>query len=216
MKYNKGKIIKISVIFFIIMLFFTVISTKVDYMMTPQVATTRTTKANLQININTNATVTNGLVTFNLNMEKESLLHIGDSVQVEFVNGKYEKKASVIEKKFNPDYQTMEYICELSESGTNVHEGQIGEIRFDYSLGTFDMILPRECVIYEGQKPFIYYIENVNTVTGEKYIVKKAEINILEEDDFYVAVSGNITERNMVVQYSSKPIQEGAKVRVGI
>lgn len=200
--------------FLVIMLFFTIISKKVDYMMTPEVVTTRTKRGDLLININTNATVINGLVSFNLNMEKESLLQVGDSLQAEFLNGEYKKEVSVIEKTFNPDYQTMEYTCTLNE--TDVYEGQICQIQFDYSLGAFNMILPRESVIYEGQNTFVYYIENVHTVIGENYIVQKAEVDILQKDDFYVAISSNINERHMVVQYSSKSIDVGVKVRVGI
>jgi len=216
MKINKGRILRAIGSFFALMIFFTVVGGRINEMMTTEVATTSTTANELQININQNAVIDNGYVYFTLNMEKEMLLQVGDSLDVELLGEGTRVRAVVIEKEFNAAVQEMGFRCELWEGETIFYEGQLCRVGFAYSLGTFNQVLPRECLFYEGNEAFVYYVETLDTALGKQSTVQKLMVNILEEDEFGAAVAGNIHERYLIVRYATKPLEEGQRVRIGL
>lgn len=216
MKLKKEKVLRVIGIFFIIMLFFTLIGSRINDIMTPEVVTTSAIQNELQININKNAVITEGNVSFTLNMEKEKLLQLGDSLDVTFLEGTTRVRAVVIDKEFNPEAQEMRYICQLMEEATTVYNGQHCQVRFAYSLGSFNRVLPRECLFYDGGEAFVYYVQAMDAVTGKQQTIQKLMVAVLEEDEFGVAVSGNISERHLIVRYATKPLKEGQRVRLGL
>lgn len=216
MKIKKGAILKAIGIFFGIMLFFTLISPGVNRLMTAEVLTTGTVVDALKIDVVKNAVWQDGLISFTLGLEKEMLLGEGDTIEVEgdFVEGRLRVRAVVEEKAFDAQRQEMVYRCALVEQDQKLYEGQQCQVRFSYPLGTFDRVLPRECVFYEGDQAFVYYVETVETALGKEQTAQKLPVTVLEEDEYAVAVAGNIHERYRVIQYSTKPLTQGQRVRM--
>lgn len=214
MKINRAQIIKYIIIFLAIMLFFTIVSNKINYAMMPEVSIVAPSNGLLSREITANGYVENNKVVFRVNIEKEPYIVVGDRPTAEFSNIKERVRIIVESKEFDAETQSIKYICRFDKPTDSVYDGQNCYIRFSYALGSFESVLPKECVITEGGKSFIYRLETVSSVVGESNIVRKIEVTILEQDDYNAAISGSISNYDTIVRYSTKPLGNELKVRV--
>ena len=215
MKVNRNKIIKCVIIFLSVMVLFTIISNKINYMMMPEVQAVSPGRAELSYEISAFAYVADKKVIFALSMEKEPYISVGDHINAEFSNLRERLGLVAEEKNFDPMSQSMEIVCRFDAGFPDgVYEGQNCQIRHSYSLGSYECVVPREAVLYEGGRAYLYRVETVKSVMGESSIVRKLEVEVLDEDDFNAAVSGGVNNHDLIVRRATKPLRNNQKVRL--
>ena len=86
-------------------------------------------------------------------------------------------------------------------------------MKFQYILGDYETIIPRECIRQGADGAFVYVAETRQGVMGTYELVCQINVTVLDTDEFYAAVSAPLSERSMVIRGSSKPIRADQKVR---
>lgn len=214
MNAGRAKVLKAILVFLTVMLLMTLVSNKVDFLMTPEVATTRPQKGQLGYQITEVGSYRDGKVVFYTNLEKEPYLNMGDQPTVQFANVSDRLRLVIESKMFDEQSQQIGYICRFAqEPKSSLYDGQRGTVRFTYSFGTYDAVIPAECIVYEGS-PYVYLVEESGSVLGKRTIVRKTQVDVLARDDFQAAVSGSLNETNELVRFSSKALHHEQRVRV--
>ena len=78
----------------------------------------------------------------------------------------------------------------------------------------YPLCLPASAVHKDNQGYFVYMLEEKDTVLGLQTIATRVVVNVEEEGEERVAVSGTVDNQTQVVTGSSKPLSSGARVKV--
>ncbi len=214
MSATRANVFKGILIFLAVMLLLTLLSNKIDTLMTPQVTAVHPQKGQLGYSITETGTYRDGKVIFYTNLEKEPYLNIGDQPTVQFVNVAERLPLVIDSKVFDEQTQQIGYVCRFAQQPqSTLYDGQRGTVQFTYVLGTYDTVIPKECVVYEGTA-YVYLIEASSSVMGESTIVRKTQVDVLATDDLQAAVSGSILATSELVRFSSKPLHHEQRVSV--
>jgi hypothetical protein len=195
------------------MLLFTLISNKVNYLMTPEVLATGPRPNRIGYDIYSSGVYRDGAVTFQLSLTNEALIETGDEVTVSFVNMRDRLTATVAEKVFDEESQTVSVTATTGDGDTEAYDGQFAEVTFYYLSGNYPRVLPKTAVISERGESVVYVVRTVNSVFGEREIVNRRVVTLLDQDEFNAAVEG-INDNDVVVYDTTKPLTEEAAVRV--
>ncbi|MDO5376833.1 MAG: hypothetical protein Q4G52_00730 [Clostridia bacterium] len=214
MNAGRANVLKAIAAFLAVMLLMTLVSNKVNFWMTPEVTTTRPQKGQLGFQITETGSYGDGQVVFYTNLEKEPYLNVGDQPTVQFANASERLRLVIESKTFDEQSQQIGYICRLAqEPQSSLYDGQRGTVRFTYTFGTYDAVIPAECIVYEGGA-YVYLVEEAGSVLGKSTIVRKTQVDVLARDDFQAAVSGSLNETSELVRFSSKALHHEQRVRV--
>lgn len=211
---HKKQVLKCIVFFLTAMLIFTLISNKIDFLLTPEVAVVQPKKGQLFRQITEMGNYRDGKFIFWTNLEKEPYLNLNDQLTVEFVNIPERLPIIIDEKEFDESSQMIGYVCHfLQEPKNTIYDGQRGTARFRYIIGDYDTVIPKECIFYDGA-PYVYLIEKSNSMLGDSTIISKSFVNILDTDDYQAAISGSLDYQDQIVQFSNAVLKNEQKVRV--
>lgn len=167
-------------------------------------------------------------VTWLLNAEKASSYAVGDEVTIQIEGEVIEEDKAVFKteyvktiiagKEFIADSDKYKYWADIprGEYGVKVEakEGQKAEVRAVKSSETYDFLLPKSGITEIQGNYYIYEMKKRRGALGDEDYVVQAEVNILDEDDFYVAISGFYRSDDRVVVNTTKPLSDGVKVYV--
>lgn len=77
-----------------------------------------------------------------------------------------------------------------------------------------DLVLPASAVHQDQEGNYVLVMEEKNTVLGLQYVLRRVSVSTIDSGDSTQAVSGALDSQAQVVVASSKPVQEGDRVRV--
>lgn len=215
MKLDKRKITKCILVFLGVMLIFTLITNKVNYMMTPEVMVVMARPSRIGFEINLFGTYENGNVTFNADLNLDNYISKGNFVFVRFANHKDDFGAEIINKDFDSETQSLSITARVNNiSNINVYDEQHANVSFFHTLGNYNLVLPRSSVIREGNDTFVYLVQTVSSVTGKSDIVVRRNVTIIAKDEFNVAIEGGLHDIELIVAASSKPLRNEMTVRI--
>lgn len=79
---------------------------------------------------------------------------------------------------------------------------------------TFDVIVPNSAVRTDNNGSFVLIVEAKSSPLGNRYIARRADVNVLATDDVNSAVAGGVSNNDFVITTSTKPIEPGMQVRM--
>lgn len=157
----------------------------------------------------------------NLQFQKEDQKYIvlGTEVSISKLVEKTEKVTTKIPKQKivsitdNEEEPTMlNVIVDIPSEGIDIGETLRAEI--NGSSKKYEHCIPIEALhLSEGNSYYVYFINTKNTVMGTETIIEKNEVEIVDKNSQYAAVTG-IESGKKVVVAADKEIGEGTKVRV--
>lgn len=167
-------------------------------------------------------------VTWFLNAEKAISFVVGDEVNIKITGEVIEEdkavlkteyvKAIIAGKEFIADSDSYKYWADIpmDEYGieVKVKEGQKAEVQAVKGSETYDYLLPKSGVTQIQGKYYIYQVKERQGALGEEEYVVQIGVDILDENDFYVATSGYFRNDDRVVVNTTKPLSDGMKVYV--
>ncbi|EFB76507.1 hypothetical protein SUBVAR_04875 [Subdoligranulum variabile DSM 15176] len=77
-----------------------------------------------------------------------------------------------------------------------------------------DLVLPASAVHQDQEGNYVLVMEEKNTVLGLQYVLRRVSVSTIDSGDSTQAVSGALDSQAQVVVASSKPVQEGDRVKV--
>ncbi|MDE6625775.1 MAG: HlyD family efflux transporter periplasmic adaptor subunit [Lachnospiraceae bacterium] len=144
--------------------------------------------------------------------EQAKLIKTDDEATIENVWDN-DLKATVKSIKADPENPNQNMIVTFEVKG-NVNVGQNLAFSVGERSNRYDAVVPNNAVKEDSKGKFVLVVTVKGTPLGNRYKVKRADVEVLASDDTSSGVSGGVYEYDNVVTNSSKPLEEGDQVRL--
>lgn len=143
---------------------------------------------------------------------KSKLIKVGDEATVENVWDE-DLTAEVKSIKADPENPNQNIIVAFEVKG-NVDVGQNLSLSVGDKSNRYDTVVPNSAIKEDSNGKFVLIVTVKGTPLGNRYKVKRVDVEVLASDDTSSGVSGGLYEYDNVVTYASQPLEEGMQVRL--
>lgn len=152
------------------------------------------------------------IVKFSISKNQSKLIKVGDEATVENI-WEEDVSAAVKSIKADPENPNQNMIVAFEVKG-NVSPGQNLQLSVGEKSGRYDAVVPNSAIKEDSNGKFVLIVTVKGTPLGNRYKIKRADVEVLASDDTSSGVSGGVFEYDNVVTNSSKPLEEGMQVRL--
>lgn len=152
------------------------------------------------------------IVTIRVTKAQAGLIRTGDEATIENIWDN-DSTATVKSIKVDPENPNQNMIVSFEVKG-NVSIGQNLSLSVGEKSNRYDAVVPNNAVREDSKGKFVLVVTVKGTPLGNRYKIKRAEVEVLASDDNYSGVHGGVYEGENVVTNSSKPLEEGMQVRL--
>lgn len=139
-------------------------------------------------------------------------LSVGDNATITGV-GKETSDCSIVSLETSEDGSSIK--VSISMQGDDFSPGEGAQMTVTRKSESYDYLVPVTAVWQENNKAYVLLLETENTVLGEQYIARKAEVEILDKNSSYAAVSGNsLSTGCKIITDSDRTVGNGDVVRI--
>ena len=124
-----------------------------------------------------------------------------------------ETTAAVKSIKADPENPNQNMIVTFEVKG-DVEVGQTLSFAVGEKSNRYDAVVPNNAIKEDSKGKFVLVITVKGTPLGNRYKVKRADVEVLASDDTSSGVTGGVCEGDNVATNSSKPLEEGMQVRL--
>lgn len=152
------------------------------------------------------------IVSIRVTKAQANLIRTEDEATVENV---WDNDLTAIVKsiKADPENPNQNMIVSFEVKG-NVSIGQNLSLSVGEKSNRYDAVVPNNAVREDSKGKFVLVVTVKGTPLGNRYKIKRAEVEVMASDDNYSGVQGGVFEGDNVVTNSSKPLEEGMQVRL--
>ncbi|MCR4691734.1 MAG: efflux RND transporter periplasmic adaptor subunit [Lachnospiraceae bacterium] len=152
-------------------------------------------------------------VKFSVTKEQAKLVRQGQEADILNIFGD-DIKASL--NSIRPDLQNPNNNKELifAITGEDVTVGQELELSVGEKGSGYDVVVPNSAIRKDASGDFVLVVNVKSSPLGNRYVLSRADVDVLASDDTNSAVSGGVYQYEYVVTNSSKPLEAGMKVRL--
>lgn len=143
---------------------------------------------------------------------QSKLIRVGNEASVENVWDD-DTQASVKSIKADTENPNQNMIVTFEVKG-NIEVGQNLALSVGEKSNRYDAVVPNNAVREDSKGKFVLVVTVKGTPLGNRYKVKRADIEVMASDDNSSGVTGGVYEYDNVVTNSSKPLEEGMQVRL--
>ena len=143
---------------------------------------------------------------------QSKLIRTGDEATVENI---WDDSVSATVKSIRADTENpnQSMIVTFEVKG-DVNVGQTLAFAVGERNSQYDAVVPNNAVREDSKGKFVLILKVKGTPLGNRYTVKRADVEVLASDDTSSGVSGGVYEYDNVITNSSKPLEEGMQVRL--
>lgn len=152
------------------------------------------------------------IVKITITKEQSKLIHVGNEASVDNVWDE-DLTATVKNIKADPEKPNQNMLVTFEVKG-NVEPGQTLSLSAGEKSNKYDAVVPNNAVREDSKGKFVLIVTVKGTPLGNRYKVKRADVEVLASDESYSGVSGAVYESDNVVTNASKPLEEGMQVRL--
>ena len=139
-------------------------------------------------------------------------LSVGDNATITGV-GKETSDCSIVSLETSEDGSSIK--VSIAMQGDDFLPGESTQMTATRKSESYDYLVPVTAVWQENNKAYVLLLETENTVLGEQYIARKAEVQILDKNSSYAAVSGNSLSADcQIITDSDRTVGNGDVVRM--
>ena len=139
-------------------------------------------------------------------------LSVGDNATITGV-GKETSDCSIVSLETSKDGSSIK--VSIAMQGDDFLPGESAQMTATRKSEIYDYLVPVTAVWQENNKAYVLLLEMENTVLGEQYIARKAEVQILDKNSSYAAVSGNSLSADcQIITDSDRTVGNGDVVRM--
>lgn len=152
------------------------------------------------------------IVNVQITKAQANLIRIEDEATIENIWDN-DSTATVKSIKADPENPNQNMIVSFEVKG-NVSIGQNLALSVGEKSNRYDAVVPNNAVREDSKGKFVLVVTVKGTPLGNRYKIKRADVEVLASDDNYSGVTGGVYEGDNVVTNSSKPLEEGMQVRL--
>ena len=151
------------------------------------------------------------IVTVQVTKAQANLIRVGNEATIENIWD--DVSATVKSIKADPENPNQNMIITFEVKG-NVSIGQNLALSVGEKSNRYDAVVPNNAVREDSKGKFVLVVTVKGTPLGNRYKVKRADVEVLASDDSYTGLQGGVYEGDNVVTNSSQPLEEGMQVRL--
>lgn len=191
---------------------FTIISIKIDYLLTPEVICTKVTSGALEYRYSGIAEVIDGRLCAYIPNTQIEFWSEEISLEVERETVQMYTKISTIAEN-NGLHQII--FSPMNGELSSKSDEKFLEVQYKKALGTFPQTVPAECVYSDDGQSYLLVAEDT-TSQFNPVIARKILVHVQSEDGYLAAIEGAIPKQGRVIQYANnqKLLVPGEKVRL--
>jgi len=152
------------------------------------------------------------IVNVTVTKAQAKLIRTGDEATVENVWDE-EIEATVKSIKASPDNPNQNMMVTFEVKG-NVNPGETLALSAGTKSNRYDAVVPNNAIREDSKGKFVLIVTVKGTPLGNRYKVKRADVEVQASDDTSSGVTGGVYEYDNVVTTSSKPLESGMQVRL--
>lgn len=152
------------------------------------------------------------IVNVTVTKAQAKLIRTGDEATVENVWDE-EIEATVKSIKASPDNPNQNMMVTFEVKG-NVNPGETLALSAGTKSSRYDAVVPNNAIREDSKGKFVLIVTVKGTPLGNRYKVKRADVEVQASDDTSSGVTGGVYEYDNVVTTSSKPLESGMQVRL--
>jgi multidrug efflux pump subunit AcrA (membrane-fusion protein) len=153
-------------------------------------------------------------MSFTVTIEQSRRLSVGQVAEVQYYYGSNAPYAEISAIKTDYNNPRGSRIVELEVRGDNIYPGQTMYVALGETGREYESVVPNSAIHEDNKGKFVYIIEAKNTPIGNRYIARRADIQVIASDDSSSAISGVNAYANYIITTSSKPVTDGMQVRL--
>ena len=144
---------------------------------------------------------------------QSKLIRTGDEATVENV---WDDSVTATVKSIRADTENpnQNMIVTFEVKGEGVSVGQTLAFAVGNRSSQYDAVVPNNAVREDSKGKFVLVLKVKGTPLGNRYTVKRADVEVQASDDTSSGVTGGVYENDNVITNSSKPLEEGMQVRL--
>ena len=150
---------------------------------------------------------------FSVTKEQAKLVHQGQEADITNIWGD-DINATLMSIKPDLENPNSKKTLTFSITGEDVTVGQNLELSVGEKTAAYDVVVPNSAIRESNDGKYVLVITVKSSPLGNRYVLSKADVEILASDDTNSAVSGGLYAYDYVVTNSSKPLEAGMKVRL--
>ena len=152
------------------------------------------------------------LFTTTTDSKNREYLSVGDNATITGV-GKETSDCSIVSLEKSEGGSSIK--VSVAMQGDDFSPGESAQMTVTRKSESYDYLVPVTAVWQENNKAYVLLLETENTVLGEQYIARKAEVEILDKNSSYAAVSGNSLSTDCkIITDSDRTVGNGDVVRM--
>ena len=140
------------------------------------------------------------------------MLKVGNEAAIENVWGD-DVNAVVKSIKADTTDPNQKSIVKFSVTG-GVQVGETLQFAVGEKSNKYEIVVPNNAVKEDNGGKFVYVVTSKPTPLGNRYLVRKVEVDVLASDTKNSAIQGDLSEYDNVITNASKPLDNGQQVRL--
>lgn len=152
------------------------------------------------------------IVKINITKAQSKLIRVGDEANIENIWGE-DITASVKSIKADPENPNQSMILTFAVKG-EANPGETLVFSVGEKSNRYDAVVPNSAIKEDSKGKFVLVVTVKGSPLGNRYKVKRADVEVLASDDTSSGVAGALYEYDNVVTNSSKPLESGMQVRL--
>ncbi len=152
-------------------------------------------------------------LSFSVTTDQARRLHIGDPATVASYYWGTRIDAALAAIKPDPKKPQTNRLLEFDVSG-DVAAGEQLTVSIGERSQNYDLVVPNSAIRSDSNGKFVYVIQAKNSALGNRYFVKRVDVEVIASDDNNSAVMGGLNYGDYVVTTASAPLKSGDQVRL--
>ncbi len=152
------------------------------------------------------------VVSCNTAKKDAQMLRVGNEAAIENIWSD-DVKAVVKSIKADTSDPNQKSIVKFSVTG-NVQVGETLQFAVGEKSNKYEIVVPNNAVKEDNGGKFVYVVTSKPTPLGNRYLVRKVEVEVLASDTKNSAIQGDLSEYDNVITNASKPLDNGQQVRL--
>lgn len=143
---------------------------------------------------------------------QSKLIRVGDEAKIENI---WDDSVSSTVKNISVDTENpnQNMIVTFEVKG-DVSVGQTLAFSVGEKKNRYDAVVPNNAIREDSKGKFVLVLKVKGTPLGNRYTVKRADVEVQASDDSSSGVTGGVYEYDDVITNSSKPLENGMQVRL--
>lgn len=153
-------------------------------------------------------------VSFTCTKEQAATLKVGEEAKPQNEWAYSQFSAKLLSITADPGDASGGRILKFEVESPDVEAGDSVQLTVGQNSKSYDLVVPNSAVREDNNGKFILIVTSRESPLGNRYIATRVDVQVLDSDDLYTAISGSLSGYEYVITTATKPVSAGMQVRL--